>query len=220
MAAVTDQRLQCLPFSYGPGGGPRFELLKGLGSNAAGRHVDNAVKRDFGRRVMHEAQEGEDVFDFTALIEAGCANQPVAQVAADAGLLKSTTLGVGAIDDGGGARSHRTLGGKAGGLIEHVFCFFGLVVGFVDSDLEAAALVGAEVFGRAVGVLGDDGVGDIEDVLRAAVVLFEEDDFGSRVVAAEAEDVAIVGASEAVDGLVLVADDKEVASAVGRAYEV
>ena len=195
-------------------------MVEGLGADAAGGDVDDAVEGECGGGVVHKAQIGEGVFDLAAFVEAGCADEAVAQVAMDAGFLKGTTLGVCAVDDGGRAGAHPWLGGEPGHLIEHVIGFFGVVKGFVDGNFEASALVCAKVFGRAVGVFGDDGVCDIEDVLSAAVVLLEEDDAGGRVVATKAKDVAIVGAAEAVDGLVLVSDDKEVAFAVRRADEM
>ena len=65
--------------------------------------------------------------------------------------------------------------------------------------------------GGAVAVLADQRVGDIEDRLRAAVILFKQNLDVVGIILAEKLDVAIVGAAEAVDRLILVAHDKEVA---------
>ena len=54
-------------------------------------------------------------------------------------------------------------------------------------------------------------MGRVEDQLGRAVVLLELDDRRVGVVALEVEDVADVGAAPAVDRLVVVADDREVA---------
>ena len=56
----------------------------------------------------------------------------------------------------------------------------------------------------------------IEDVLRRAVVLLEQDDARAREVALEVEDVADVGGAPRVDRLVGVADDADVAVAGGE----
>ena len=56
------------------------------------------------------------------------------------------------------------------------------------------AAVGAQVLRRALEVARDDGVGHVEDRLRGAVVLLQQDDLGVGEVLAEAQDVAIVRA--------------------------
>ena len=66
-------------------------------------------------------------------------------------------------------------------------------------------------------VLGDDGIGGVEDGLRRAVVLFEQVDRAAGEVAFEVLDVADVGGAPRVDGLVGVADDGDVAGAARRA---
>ena len=86
-----------------------------------------------------------------------------------------------------------------------------LVVGLEALDLRPAALVGPELLVGPLGVPRDDGVGRVEDQLGRAVVLLELDDRRVRVVALEVEDVPDVGAAPAVDRLVVVADDGEVA---------
>ena len=58
--------------------------------------------------------------------------------------------------------------------------------------------------------MGDDGVSGLEDGVGGAVVLFESDDLGAGEEVFEVEDIAEVGASPAVDGLVVVADDADI----------
>ncbi len=77
----------------------------------------------------------------------------------------------------------------------------------VPHDAIAGAELAPQLLVLAVGVVGDDGVGGIEDRLRAAVVLVEHDrgDVVERFF--ELGDVAQIGATEAVHALVVVADD-------------
>ena len=70
------------------------------------------------------------------------------------------------------------------------------------------------VLARAV--VGDDRVGRVQDRLRRAVVLLELDHRGVGEVVLEVEDVADVGAAEAVDRLVVVADHRDVAVLLGE----
>ena len=80
----------------------------------------------------------------------------------------------------------------------------------------AAAGVGPQVLRLARRVVGDHRVGGVEDGLGAAVVLVEHHggDVGERLL--ELQDVAVVGAAEAVHRLVGVADDGDVVVAAGE----
>ena len=86
-----------------------------------------------------------------------------------------------------------------------------LVVGDVADDQFALAGVGPQPLLAAARVAGDDGVGGRQDVLRRAVVLFQQNRRRVRVVALEVLDVADGGAAERVDRLVGVADDAQLA---------
>ena len=86
-----------------------------------------------------------------------------------------------------------------------------LVVGLEALDQPAAVVLRPELLVRARDVLRDDRVRGVEDQLRRAVVLLELDDRRVGPVALEVEDVADVRAAPAVDRLVVVADDREVA---------
>jgi len=86
-----------------------------------------------------------------------------------------------------------------------------LVVDLPQHHLFAGAGVGPELLFGALRDPLDDGVGGVEDVLGGAIVLLQLHDRGLGEVALEAQDVADVGAAEAVDRLVVVADDAEVA---------
>ena len=70
---------------------------------------------------------------------------------------------------------------------------------------------GLQLLGKAIGARSDDRVGRIQDRLTRAVVGLEADDLGVREVDLEVGDVLARGAPEAVDRLVVVADDHDVA---------
>ena len=86
-----------------------------------------------------------------------------------------------------------------------------------DGDRVALPAVGPQVLGLAPRVVGDDGVGGVEDGLGGAVVLVEHDHLGVGIVLLELQDVADVGAAPGVDALVGVADHAEVA-VLGRQH--
>ena len=91
-----------------------------------------------------------------------------------------------------------------------------LVLGHVAGDLLARPGVRPQVLRPPVGVAGDDGVRRVEDRLRRAVVLLQQHRGGVRVVALELQDVADRRTAEGVDGLVGVADDRQLGRLVRR----
>ena len=91
-----------------------------------------------------------------------------------------------------------------------------LVAELGELDQLAALDVGPELLRPPLAVALDDRVGGREDGLGGAVVLLELHHLGLGEVVLEVEDVADVGVAEAVDRLVLVADDHQVAVLCGE----
>ena len=83
-------------------------------------------------------------------------------------------------------------------------------------DLLAVPGVGEQALGLAAGVVGHHRVGRGKDVARGAVVLLQAHHVGVRVVLLKIQDVLDVRAAPAVDRLVVVAHDHEVAVARGQ----
>ena len=194
-----------------PSSAPRAGAANGLGigGRAASFPVPDA---------SNEAQVGEHVLDLAPLVEARAAHEPVRQALGDEALLDRAGLGVRAVHhghvaetDAGRAREPLHLRGDERGL-------FLLVVGLVDDDRVPLPLLGPEVLVLALGVVGDDLLGAVEDRLGRAVVLLQLDDGCLCVVLLEVEDVADVGGAPGVDRLVRVADDADVR--VGRRREL
>ena len=75
----------------------------------------------------------------------------------------------------------------------------------------AFVVFGAEAAVDALGVVADDAVGGGDDPAGRAVVEFEVDPLGVGEILFEVEDVADVGLAPAVDRLIRIADDEQVA---------
>ena len=71
-------------------------------------------------------------------------------------------------------------------------------------------------FRPAIPVAGDDGAGDIKNVLRAAVILLEQDRSRITVALLKAQHIAVIGAAEGIDRLVFIADDEDVVLGRGQ----
>ena len=195
--------------------GPDGDFGLGFLPQAAAGDVDDALEGDGVVRVVDEAEEGEEVFDFAAGVEAGAADDAVGDAAAEEGFFDDAGLGVGAIHDGDVAGAPVVEGDLGFDFAGDEVGFVGFGVALVDDGADAFVVLGPKLFVDAFGGAIDDGIGDTEDGFGGAVVLFEADGGGLGEVAFEVEDVADVGGAPGVDGLVGVADDGEVAAAGG-----
>ena len=177
----------------------------GARAESALGHVEDAPEVHVVVRVDDGLQIGHGVLDLAAFVELGAADQLVRQSRVDERLLKGAGLRVGAVHDGHVRVGDRLLGVQARDLAGYPGRLLLRVVGRVADDRLALAERRPQLLRLASLVVGDDGVGRVEDGLRGAVVLFEHD--GPRVgeILLEVLDVADVGAAERVDGLVGVA---------------
>ena len=64
--------------------------------------------------------------------------------------------------------------------------------------------------------MGDDLIGSVEDVGGAAVVLLQLDDHSVRIVLLKIENVADIRAAPAVDALVVIADNADIAAVLRK----
>ncbi len=193
------------------------ELVDAGVADAPLGHVEDPLDAHLVGGVDDGAEVRHRVADLPAVVVTRAADHLVRHTAAHQRLLDDAALGVGAVEHGDlspvdGVRVAQLVGsgGDEAGLVV-------LVLGPVADDPVAAPDVGPQVLGLAVDVVGDHGVGGVEDRLRAAVVLVEDDRRDTiRKGVLELHDVAQVGTPEAVDRLVAVADHGDVAVAAGE----
>ncbi len=186
------------------------ERLDGLGPEASRRGVENAQQADLVGRVEDQAKVGDQVLDLAPAVEALGADQAIRQAGLEEGLFQGAGLGVGAVHHRAIARVGLVGQCQTGNGVDHELGLIGLIVSFVVGDLKAPAAVGEEPFEVTALLAVNDGHGRVEDGLRRAVVLLEQDHLGLGVILLEAADVAVVGAAPAVDRLVGIPHDEEV----------
>ena len=185
------------------------EPLQRRVADAAAGPVGDPHQRDGVGRVVEHRQVGDRVLDLGALVEARAADHLVRDLLAHEHVLEHAALRVRPVEDGDLRRrpavldEARDLGGDEARL--------GVLVLDLD-DLHRLALaeLREEALRLAVAVVLDHRVRGAEDRVRRAVVLLERDRLRAREVALEVEDVVDVGAAEAVDRLVRVADGEHV----------
>jgi hypothetical protein len=76
--------------------------------------------------------------------------------------------------------------------------------------------LGPQILAKARRVVLDDGVGRVEDVAVGAVVLLQADQVGDMELALEVGHVAHLGATEGVDGLIVIPHAKQVGATAGQ----
>jgi hypothetical protein len=160
---------------------------------------------------VEEAEDGEDVFDLLAVVEADSADDPVRDVADAERLLQDAALGCRPVHHGERVSAATRLFHQSPDLGNDPVR---LVVGvgrFVDDDRRSLVVFCPKPAVDALRVGADDLVGGFDDPLGRAVIELEVDQLRVRVVLLEVENVADVGLAPAVDRLVGIADDEEVA---------
>jgi hypothetical protein len=182
-----------------------LQHLERARADAAGGKVHHAQERGVVVRVGDQAQVGERVLDLLALEEA----QPAIHAVGNAGREELR------------ARARATA--RWSGRAARSRCAARRRAPAPGSPRRSSAprrrphrprrhgsarprLVGPQVLAEAVAVVKDDRVGGVEDVAVRAVVLLQADHVAHPELALEVAHVADLGAAEAVDALVVVAD--------------
>ena len=94
--------------------------------------------------------------------------------------------------------------------------FIALAVAGMYRDVVALRVLCPERFALSQIVVGNDCVGGVQNILCAAVVLFETDDLGALEGVFKGEDIFNGSAAEFVDALVVVADYTDIAVLLGE----
>ena len=179
------------------------------GADAATRRVDDALDAHLVCRVHDHLEVGHDVADLGTVEESRAAHNLVGHARAQEHIFENTRLGVGAIEHSDVVVA-RALGvqlfdlaGNPAALVALIACLEGL-------DLLAVALGRKQALVLALRVVTHHGVGGAQDMTRGAVVLLQLDGLAVFKVLLKVQDVGDVGATPAVNGLVIVAYDHEV----------
>lgn len=187
----------------------------GLADAAAGE-IDDAAEGFFVAGIDGEAEVGDEVFDFLALVERLPAENAVGHVVAAEVFFKNARLCVGAVQHGNLVVAEVVAVFLLYDGVHHAVAFFGVGARFDDLDPLTLAFVRPDFFLNLTAVVHDDLVGRLHDVLGGAVVLFELEHLDTEgfEVLLEVEDVLNGGAPEGVDALRVVAYHAYIAGAV------
>ena len=185
-------------------------------ADAAGGIVDHALESLLVVEIAQQAEVGEDVFDFLALIERKTTVDAVGEVALAEHVLEGATLGVGAIEDGDLVEAHAFRAVQPRDDAHHLGRLFLVSGGGHDTDFVAFFVFAEHHLFYLPLVVGDDTVGSTDDVLGGAIVLLELDGDGFWILAMEVEDVVNLRSAERVDALGIVAHYADVGVVAGE----
>ena len=206
-----------------PAGRGSPQRLDRLVADLPARHVDDPLEAHDVRVRAQDPQVRQGVLDLAPLVEPRPTDELVRDAVAQERFLDRPGLGVHPVHDRDVGRlellgvvvgppgEHRSAAHELLDPARDPLGLVVLVVGLVAPDEPPAGVRRPELLLGPCRVPGHDGMGRVEDELGAAIVLLELHDDGVRVVALEVEDVPDVGAAPAVDRLVVVADDRQVA---------
>ena len=204
-----------------PEGDPRLpglfpQVFQGAGADAAHGGVDGTLEGGVVVGVGDQAQVGHGVLDLGALEEAQTTINPIEDLGIDQGLLEEPRLGRGAIEDGALGAAVALVRHIAANAIGHEAGLVHLVKGGVAQYEFALGVLGPEVLAQSVRILGDQGVGGLEDGAGGAIILLQAYYLGVGVVALEALDVLHPRPTPAIDGLIVVAHQEEIVPVPGQ----
>ena len=203
---VTDYLIDALSLGLGQ----LLDGLNGLGPQASGGIVDDAVQAQVVCPVVDDAQIGQHILDFGSLKEAHTADDPVGNAVAFQGIFHGVGLGVGPVQNSVILEVVALGAGKD--LAGNEVALGPFVLRLIYENGLPCAVVRPQVLALPAFVVGDDGVGRIQNGLSGAVVLLQPNDPGTWVLLFKGENILNGSAPEAVNALVVITDYADVPS--------
>ena len=192
-----------------------MQHLHGGVAQAALGHVDDTFKRKIVGRLRDDAQVGQRVADFGALVKTRAADDAVGQAELDEAVFEFAHLERGAHQNGDlvermilAALARRAL--QLLDLFADAAGFFLRVPAAGDLHLLARHVFGAQRLAEAAFVVRDQVRGGRQDVPSAAIIPFQANDLRARKIMVEPENVIDLGAAPAINRLVVIADAADV----------
>ena len=184
-------------------------LVHGGSTDFPGGHVDDAPQPQVVGGVIDDTQVGQHVLHLGPVEELGAADDFIGHAVALAGIFQRVGLGVHPVEDGVVLPVGATAIGHHD-LAQHVVGLVALVEGGFHRHRVAGAVVGPQRLALAPQIVADHAVGRVQNVLGGAVILLQADGTGPLILALKVEDILNIGATEAVNALVVIAHHADV----------
>ena len=195
--------------------GFRFQQFHRLRADTAAGIIDNTAQGDIVLGIDEQLQVSQQILDLAAFIKLDATHDGVRNIIGPHHIFQGSRLCIGAIENGHFPQRY-TLPLAAPDLIVDTTPLVELVPGDGDDDLFAAVVCGPELLGVTVRVLFDHCLGRLEDVAAGTVILLQFEYPATGIIPLKLQDVADIGATPAVDGLVVIPDHADVVITIGQ----
>src|SRR6185437_13284451 len=162
-------------------------------------------------RIEERLEIGEEIADFAPVKKALPADEMITHAGGAQGGFERTRLLVGAEQNRVAAPRNAPGEARVIDLLHYRARFLFIVIESVQNDFWAVSLVGPELFAAAAQVVFDDRICRAQDGVCGTVILLELDDFDLGKMFFHVKQVGNFRAAPAVNALVIVADDTEIA---------
>ena len=186
-----------------------LNLLDRSGADTAARRIDDALDAHLVGRVHDHLEICHNVADLGTVEESRAAHDLVGHARAQEHIFENARLGVGAVEHGDVVVT-RALGVQLLDLASNPAALVALIARLEGLDLLTIALGRKQALVLALRVVTHHGVGGAQDMARRAIVLLQLDGLAVFKVLLKVQDIGDVGATPAINGLVVVAHDHEV----------
>lgn len=186
------------------------DFFDGGVADASGGGIDDAEEGHFIGGLGEDLEVGHQVTGFAAIEEGGGADEDVGDFLASEFSFENARLFVGAEEDGDVVGGDLEFLNEVVNVADDLFGLLLIIGEGGEADGVGGDFVGDEFLVMASAIVADEGVGEVEDLVGAAVVVFQTNDLGAGENVLEVEDVFQLCSAPAVDGLVVVADDAEI----------
>ena len=187
-------------------------------TDTAARNIDNTQQAQAVMRIIKQAQICQRILDFLALIELRTADHRIGDTALNQHFLEYTRLRVSAVQHCHIAQLSTFIQLQLLHIFNHIACFISFIVRLIVNDFRTVAVGSPQIFRLASAVVVDNGIGSVQNNLRAAVVLLQFHQLGIGVILFKIKDILDIGTAPAVNALVFVAHDENITASRGKKF--
>ena len=185
-------------------------------TDTAVRNIDNTQQAQAVMRIIKQAQICQRILDFLALIELRTADHRIGDTALNQHFLEYTRLRVSAVQHCHIAQLSTFIQLQLLHIFNHIACFISFIVRLIVNDFRTVAVGSPQIFRLASAVVVDNGIGSVQNNLRAAVVLLQFHQLGIGVILFKIKDILDIGTAPAINTLVGIAYYADVSVACGQ----
>ena len=196
-------------------------LLKACRTNSTFGDIYDTSDRNIINAAVDDLEVGQHIFDFFPLIEIDAADYPVRKSGVDKFLLQRTGLGIGPVENGKITVICLLCPSLSLDIRNNSLCLFIFILILMKCDAHAFFIFRPEGLFLTAIIVTDHSIGRIQNGLGRPVVFLQLNHLGIRKMLLKIQNIADIGATELINGLVVIADHAKIAVLVCQhAYQL